>query len=332
MNLQNRIDLFVDLGQYLRKNEPEWLSVKKEAAAKNPWFTEEFIDIATNNIIDKFLQKELLEKWAGHYHLDDNIPPKNVGIVMAGNIPMVGFHDFLSVFISGHYQTIKLSGKDDILFTHIIKKLYSFDTEVHHIVSIAENLKGCDAYIATGSNQSAIYFEQYFSRYPHIIRRNRSSVAILTGNESMEDLEKLAEDIHLFFGLGCRNVTKIYVPHEYDFIPLLKSFHRFSYFRDHNKYSNNYDYQLSILLLNKKYYMTNESTLLVEQEGIFSPISLLHYEYYEKTGELLKKLQQNPDIQCIIGGGQTAFGQAQEPGLFTYADGIDTLQFLLSLS
>ncbi len=331
MKLQDRINLFIELGNYLKKNDPEWQDVKERAFQKNPWFTPAFIDIAILNITEQFLQKDLLEKWASHYHLDDNISDKNVGIVMAGNIPLVGFHDFLSVFISGYSQTIKLSSKDDVLLKHIIRKLYSLDIEVQNVVSIAEMLKGCDAYIATGSNSSARYFEQYFSKYPNIIRQNKTSVAILTGKESANELEKLSDDIHLFFGLGCRNVTKIYVPTGYDFIPLLNAFNKYAWFRDQHKYANNYDYQLSILLLNNIYYMTNGSTILAENKNLFSAISVLHYEFYDDAEKLPGVIKNTPELQALVGDGFIPFGQAQKPGLFSYADGVDTMQFLLSL-
>lgn len=331
MNLQHRINLFAALGNYLKKNDADWQDAKDNAFRKNPWFTPEFIDIATENIIASYLQKDLLEKWAAYYKLDDNISPKNVGIVMAGNIPLVGFHDLLTVFISGHYQTIKLSSKDDVLLKHLIRKLYSLDIEIQNVISIAEMLKGCDAYIATGNNSSARHFEQYFSKYPSIIRSNKTSLAILTGHESAGELEKLSDDIHLYFGLGCRNVTKLFVPAGYDFIPLLNSFSKYAAFRDQHKYANNYDYQLSILLLNNIYYMTDGSTILVENENPFSPISVLHYEYYDDKNKLAEKLKNQEGVQCIVGSDAVPFGQAQKPGLFSYADGIDTMQFLLSL-
>ena len=331
MNLQERIELMKDLGNYLKNNDPEWQEVKLQAYQKNPWFTTTFIDIALENIIHNFLQQDLLEKWAVHYHLDDNISSKNIGIVMAGNIPLVGFHDFLAVFISGHRQTIKLSSKDDVLLKFLLKKLYSWNIDIQNRISISELLKGCDAYIATGSNNSARYFDQYFAKYPHIIRRNKTSVAILTGNESAADLEKLSGDIHLYFGLGCRNVTKLFVPKGYDFVPLIRSFDRYSHFMDQHKYKNNYDYQLSIMLLNNIYYMTNGNTLLIENTAAFSPISVVNYEYYEKGQMIPDLIKKDEDIQCSVGNNLTAFGMAQSPGLFSYADGVDTMQFLLSL-
>jgi hypothetical protein len=331
MNLQNRIDLLVKLAEYIQQNDKEWIAIKKEAEAKNPWFIENFTDKALSNICNNFLEAKQLEAWIKHYCLDDNIKPKNVGIVMAGNIPLVGFHDFLSVFVSGHRQTIKLSSKDDVLLRHLIQQMYVFDKRSIEQISIAENLRGCDAYIATGSNQSSGYFKQYFSSYPHIIRNNKTSVAILSGNETTEELERLAEDIHLYFGLGCRNVTKLYVPKNYDFTPVLKAFDTFSFLKQNRKYSNNYDYQLSILLLNKYPYMTNEVTLLIEHEQIFSSIGMVHYEYYDSEKKLTDDLKNNSDIQCIVGQKFIPFGKGQSPRLFDYADGVDTMQFLLTL-
>jgi len=330
MNLQHRIDLMVALGDYMRSNESEWQEIKDKAFQHNPWFIPEFIDSAINAITENLLHKTLLEKWASFYHLDDNIPSKTVGIVMAGNIPMVGFHDLLSVFISGHDQKIKLSSKDDILLDHLIKKLYQLDPETKVKISVAEMLKDCDAYIATGSNNSARYFEQYFSKYPHIIRRNKTSVAILSGKETEKELLQLSDDIHLYFGLGCRNVTKIFVPQGYDFIPLIRSFDKFSYFKDHHKYNNNYDYQLSIMLMNNVFYMTNGSTLLAENLSVFSAISVVNYEYYTVENNNLN-LKEEVDIQCILGNGYLPFGNAQLPGLFSYADNVDTMEFLLTL-
>lgn len=331
MNLQARIDLLERLGQYLISDDENWQWIKQQAYQNNAWFIPQFIDEACHTIAHHYLQKNALQQWAAHYHLDDNIEAKNIGIVMAGNIPMVGFHDFLSAFICGHRQTIKLSSKDEILFTHLIKKLTEWEPAFEPMVTLAQNLKGCDAYIATGSNNSARYFEQYFSKYPNIIRRNRTSVAILSGNETKEELELLSDDIHLYFGLGCRNVSKLYVPQGYDFVPLLQSFKKYSDFADHNKYKNNYDYQLSLVLLNNIYYMTNGSTLLTENEALFSPISHLYFEYYDDAEQLHKKWDPQ-NLQCVVSKNHEAFGSLQHPGLFQYADGVDTIQFLLGLN
>ena len=330
MKLQNRIELLLQLRTYLVQNSEEWQNVKLTASIHNGWFTPEFIDLAVQNIVEQFLEKDKLMQWVNHYYINDSVTPKNVGIVMAGNIPMVGFHDFLCVFISGHIQTIKLSTKDDVLLKHLIQKMYGWEVTLQNYVSFAPMLKGCDAYIATGSNNSARYFDYYFSKYPSIIRKNRTSVAVLNGEEVKETLEKLSDDIHAFFGLGCRNVTKIYVPEGYDFVPLLNSFHQYKYFGDHHKYRNNYDYNLSIQIMNNRFYMTNESTLLVENEAVFSPISQLNYSFYNDREKVLLSLKENVDIQCIAGT-EIPFGEVQCPSLTDYADGIDTMEFLLTL-
>ena len=330
MKLQNRIEILRKLRDYLINNSEQWQQVKHTASIHNGWFTPSFIDLSINNIIERYLDENDLHAWIKDYSIIDASSPKNIGIVMAGNIPMVGFHDFLSVFISGHYQTIKLSEKDNQLLKHLVLKMYEWDSKMKEYAQFASLLKGCDAYIATGSNNSARYFEQYFAKYPSIIRKNRTSIAILDGTETNENLEKLSDDIHLFFGLGCRNVTKIYVPEEYNFLPLLQSFHQYKYFADHHKYKNNYDYNLSIQLMNNRYYMTNESTLLVENDSLFSPISQLNYSFYNNKEGLIENLKIQEDIQCIVGL-DIPFGMAQKPGLKDYADGIDTLDFLSKL-
>lgn len=331
MNLQIRIELLQKLKNYLQENSTEWQEVKAEAFAKNAWFIPNFIDLAVENICNNFLNTEKIQQWVDYYHLDNNIKGKNIGIVMAGNIPLVGFHDFLCVFISGHKQSIKLSSKDDVLLKHIFQKLISWNAAIENQIKVAEMLKNCNAYIATGSNNSSRYFDQYFSKYPNIIRRNRTSIAILNGTETAEDLDKLSDDIHLFFGLGCRNVTKIFVPEGYNFEPLLKTFNKYLFFSEHNKYKNNFDYQLSIALMNNIFYMTNGSTLLIENQSIFSAISQLNYSYYTNPYELNKILKNNEEVQCIVAKENVEFGRAQQPGLFDYADGIDTMQFLLTL-
>ena len=331
MNLQKRIELLYRLQKYLLADEEEWQNIKSKAAQHNGWFIPEFINLAVDSVCTAFLQKEKLEQWALHYHLDDNVGGKNMGIVMAGNIPLVGFHDFLCVFISGHKQIIKLSSKDDILLKHLVAKMIEWEPGVNEYVQFAEMLKGCDGYIATGSNNSARYFEQYFSRYPNIIRRNRTSAAVLTGHETTEELNKLADDVHQYFGLGCRNVTKLYVPAGYEFVPLLRAFDKYKYFEDHHKYKNNYDYQLSIALLNNVFYMTNGSALLLENDALFSPISVLNYSFYESEKTVLDLLHNKEDLQCICGHHGIGFGLAQTPALMDYADGVDTMQFLLTL-
>jgi hypothetical protein len=237
----------------------------------------------------------------------------------------------LSVFITGHKALIKPSSKDKALITYIVDTMKAWEPEVDYLITIAEMLKGADAYIATGSNNSARHFEYYFRNHPHIIRRNRTSVAILSGEETQEELQLLADDVHLYFGLGCRNVTKIYVPQNYDFVPLLVAFKKYLWLADHHKYRNNYDYNLAIHLLNKKLYMSSEALLLVEEPALFSPISQLNYEFYSNKKELVASLKENEDLQCIVGRDFTPFGSAQRPAVTDYADGVNTLDFLLKM-
>jgi hypothetical protein len=237
----------------------------------------------------------------------------------------------LSVFISGHRATIKASSKDEVLIKQLVEVLKNWEPRVNELVQFSEMLKGCDAYIATGSNNTSRYFEYYFGKYRHIIRRNKTSVAIITGKETETELEQLADDVYEFFGLGCRNVTKLYVPAGYDFEPLLSAFKKYNYLADHHKYKNNFDYNLTLHILNNKFYMTNDSILLIEDSSIFSPISQLNYEYYASRDQLLSSLYDNQDIQGIVEKNHIPFGQAQSPGLFDYADRVDTMEFLQSL-
>jgi hypothetical protein len=332
MNLQNRILCMGQLRECMLGDTADWNNAKTMAEQKNPWFTPEFIERSVSEIANSFLNTHQLEEWTSKYDIpDERENTKNIGIVMAGNIPMVGFHDMLCVFVSGHNATIKVSSKDDILIPALIRFLHINFPETERKIGIAEQLKGCDAYIATGGNQAATHFEYYFSKYPSIIRKNRTSVAILTGSESEEDLSKLSDDVHLYFGLGCRNVTKIYVPHGYDFINLIQAFNKYGHFIEHHRYKNNYDYQLSLLLLNNKPYMSSEGTLLTEEASIFSPLGMLYYEFYDNKEELTAQLKTKPEIQCIVGKGEIGIGEAQSPRLSDYADGVDTMAFLCGL-
>jgi len=250
---------------------------------------------------------------------------------MAGNIPLLGFHAFLCGFLYAHELRIKPSSKENILFPHLLGVLKRWVPELAEQLSLEERLKGCDAYIATGSNNSSRYFDYYFSKYPHIIRRNRTSVAILEGNETAEQLSSLADDVYMYFGLGCRNVTKIYVPYRYDFVPLLEAFRKYNYLFDHNRYKNNYDYQLAILIINRVYYMTNGSIILKEDNALFSPISQLNYEFYEDAAAVQASLTGNESVQCVVGNHAVPFGQAQSPELADFADGVDVMQFIANL-
>lgn len=333
MDLQQRINILVRLGEYMQNEAEIFNTVKKKAQRENPWFIQEFIELAIKNIADNFLQKNKLEAWVQQYKTnEEEATSKTVGIVMAGNIPLVGFHDMLCVFISGHKALIKPSSKDEALIKHFVQKMYELEEGVQNKISFAEMLKGCDAYIATGSNNSARYFEYYFGRYPSIIRCNRTSVAVLDGTETQKELDKLADDIQLYFGLGCRNVTKLYIPKNYDFVPLLTALKKYEHFIEFHKYKHNYDYHLAMLIMNNKYYMNNGSIILTENELLFSPVSQVNYEFYDDKKLLDEQLKNNDDIQCIVGHSFIEFGEAQSPELNDYADGVDTMKFLSELS
>ena len=329
ISLSQRIDLLFELGTYMSQNSIEWMDAQDRAVGANAWFTPAHVSLAVENITDQFLQKDKLQQWLANYTLPNEA--KTIGIVMAGNIPLVGFHDFLCGFLSGHHLLLKLSSKDEVLMKHLLDKLTEWEPEVANQVIIAERLNNCDAYIATGSNNTARYFEQYFGKYPHIIRKNRTSVAVLDSTETDEELALLADDVYLYYGLGCRNVTQICVPRDYDFARLLNIFNKHNEYADLNKYKNNYDYHLAIYLLNRIPYMSNESLLMVENDMPFSAVSVLHYKYYDNKAELITQLESSIDIQAIIGKGFVPFGDSQKPALSEYADGIDTMAFLCEL-
>ncbi|RYY62603.1 MAG: acyl-CoA reductase [Chitinophagaceae bacterium] len=332
MNLQERIDGLVRLGEYMGSDDPRWEVAKRKAYLDNNWFTEDFINLSVNNIRSAFLRREALEALAERYAIPHLQPhPKKVGLVLAGNIPLVGFHDVLCTFLSGHRAMIKLSSKDATLLPLLLAQVIEEAPAAAGFLVPSERLTGCDAYIATGSNNTARYFEHYFGKHPHIIRRNRTSVALLTGNETPGELEKLADDICQYFGLGCRNVTQLWVPKDYDFKPLLTALNKYRELEHHNKFRNNYDYNLAVHILNNHFYMTNGTVLLVEAASPFAPISQVHYQHYEDRAAAAEALGAREDIQCIVGAGHTPFGGAQCPALDTFADGVDTMQFLLSL-
>lgn len=331
MILEQRIAALTKLGSLLEQDSALYKEQREKAYQENRWFSPAFTFQAGKNIASNFLNGDVLNAFAQQYAVSEKMNKKvSVGLVMAGNIPFVGFHDMLCTFLTGYKQRIKLSSKDSVLMKMMVEALVEIDPETKDCIETSEMLKNADAYIATGSNNSARYFEYYFAKYPHIIRKNRTSVAILEGNETVPALEALADDIQLYYGLGCRNVTKIYVPEEYDFIPLLNALKKYSAFTDHDKYKNNFDYQLTIALLNKKFYMSNESVLLVEEENPFSPIAQLHYQFYTDKNEAIAGIDPEK-IQCVVGNGLVPFGSAQQPRLQDFPDGVDTMAFLTSL-
>lgn len=337
MTLQNRIDALVALGERLQSETEMVTDTKQLAYIRNKWFTVENSDKAIRNIAAEFLDRERLEHWAKAYDIK-NQSPKTVGLVMAGNIPLVGFHDFMSVFLAGHKAKIKLSEKDTVLMQLVFKLLENINPEFKNYIEFVDRLTDFDAVIATGSNNTARYFEAYFGKYPNIIRRNRTSVAVLTGEETKEDLLALSQDVFEYFGLGCRNVSKFYVPKGYNFDAMMEAFHTHSEMMYHNKYKNNYDYNFTLLTMNKIPTIFGTCLLLTENEALQSRIAQVHYSFYDNENnvrEILKNHQS--DIQCIVsknpmvGFSNMQFGQTQEPSLTDYADGVDTMEFLTNL-
>ena len=335
MTLDQRIFAFHQLGSHLRQlSEEAFETLHDTVRQENPWFTKDNVRMALKGI-EQFLQEDPLRKWTRSYSLHP-ATPKTIALVLAGNIPLVGFHDFLCVLISGHKAQLKLSSKDSTLFRYIIKHLVWLEPGFKEYIYIKEDkLENFDEVIATGSDNSARYFEFYFGKYPHIIRKNRTSCAILTGQETDEDLKALGTDIFSYFGLGCRNVSTVYLPQGYDLTRILSSWDEYKPIIDHHKYRNNYDYQKSILLVNRVPHLDNGFILLQENSKLVSPIAVLYYEYYATVEDLQAKLKDNEHkIQCIVGNSTpatTPFGQAQYPALWDYADQMDTLKFLSEL-
>jgi len=298
----------------------------------NGWFTEKEV-MNSFKAWGNQLSLENIEKWIKRYNLDDIESNKEVGIIMAGNIPLVGFHDYVCCYITGYKTKIKLSSDDDKLFPAILNVLNHFDNAVMERCEVVINqLKGVDGIIATGSNNTSRYFEQYFGKYPNIIRKSRTSVAIITGSESEEDLQGLANDVFAFYGLGCRNVTKVFLPKGYDLDNLFKAFFPFQYVSENNKYANNYDYHKAVFMMEQYDLLENGFLIMKEDQSLHSPIGTLYYEYYSDVNSIQEHLKQfDENIQCVVSKKDIPFGKAQNPELWDYADNIDTMEFLLDL-
>ncbi len=298
---------------------------------KNPWFTPDNVRMAIKAIADE-LTYENLESWTSSYpELNSKRKSINVGVVMAGNIPLVGFHDFLSVLIAGHTLTAKTSSKDQQLIVFISKVLCEINPEFSDKITFTEGLlKGFDAIIASGSDNSSRYFEYYFGKYPHIIRKNRNSIAIITGSETKEALSRLGSDVFSYFGLGCRSVSKIYVPDGYDIKSLTAAWKEYDHVISHNKYANNYDYNKAVFIVNKDEFLDAGFLLCKNSTGISSPVAVLYFEYYDSINNVYMEIERiKTKIQCIVSDNDIPFGMAQLPHLWDYADGLDTIDFLL---
>ena len=353
MNLEQRIEAFVKLGEFLKQfntikieknNDSEFNNLFFDAFEMqinrahefNGWFNKPNVLKAFENW-SVALTPENLNKWTSKYNFNTHKNSNTIAIIMAGNIPLVGFHDFLSVLISGHNVIAKQSSNDKHFLPLIAKFLEYYNPYFKNKITFTEgNLTNFDAVIATGSNNTARYFEHYFGKYPNIIRNNRNSVAILTGNESKEELEALGEDIFLYFGLGCRSVSKIFIPKDYNFDLLFNALYKYNDIINYKKYENNYDYNKAVYLMSLFKLQENGFVMLKEDENYASPIATLFYEYYDSLKNLINKLEEDKEkIQCVTCNENdldfVKFGQTQHPKLWDYADGIDTIQFLLNI-
>lgn len=356
MELSQRVELLKSLGYRLKQlserivqagmgNDPDlglWIDQVK---AKNPWFTVSSMSGALS-VWSKALAPEAVERWINTYPaLNGQRNSRTIGVINAGNIPFVGLHDLLCVFLSGHRYQGKNATEDPFLLPFIVREMAAINPAVMEVIQFADKLSGMEAVIATGSNNSARYFESYFGKYPHIIRKNRNAVALLTGFESSEELTELGKDIFIYYGMGCRNVSKLYVPDDYDFTLFFESIYGYNEVMNHHKYMNNFDYHHAVYLLKQIPFLQNNFLILKEDEMIASPLAVVHYERYTRWEELLQRIStKEEEIQCVAVSPNThlaansfkspvvAFGETQSPSLSDYADGVDTMSFLLEIA
>ncbi|RLD80410.1 MAG: acyl-CoA reductase [Bacteroidetes bacterium] len=348
MRIDHRIEAFSTLGRVLEQIGKEksfkidshdlesFEQAFDKALASNAWFTPESVF----NMLQSFgasMKTEELARWTKMYDLDAIQEPKRIAVVMAGNIPAVGFHDFLSVLMAGHIIQAKLSSDDKFLIPAIADLLIKIEPAFSDKISFAdEKIKDFDSVIATGSNNTSRYFNYYFGKYPHIIRKNRNALAVLTGNETAAELKALGDDIFMYYGLGCRNISRLFVPKDYDLKTFFEAIEEFSSVGDHHKYRNNYDYNKSVFLINGDPHFDNGFLLLKEDHAMTSPVSVLHYERYQSAEELNAFIAENTEnIQCVVSvsddiPGGIPPGTAQHPNLWDYADGVDTMEFLIT--
>jgi hypothetical protein len=298
---------------------------------KNGWFTQSEV-LHALHYWSEHLQSDTLEDWTKDYP-PNPAEPKRVMLILAGNIPLVGMHDVVSTFISGHTALVKCSSSDAVLMPFLIKQLKTLHPDTSEALQIIDGIqKDFDAVMATGSNNSSRHFDSYFGHVPNIIRRNRTGIAILDGSETKAELINLMKDAFTYFGLGCRNVTKLYLPEGFDLDRIFEASMSVQHLIDNNKYVNNYTYHKAVMMLERQSFLENDLIVLRESSELFSPVSILHYEYYKNIADLNAHIEGNLDhIQCVLGKKHTPFGQAQLPGLKDYADGVDTLDFLVNL-
>ena len=332
---QQNINNLVRLGELLSKTE-QFNDIFEKAEQQNSWFTRANVIFAFKSWSDA-LSENNVKQWLSQYQLPQTTSSKKILIIMAGNLPLVGLHDLLCVLVTGHKAIVKLSSNDCVLLPYLITQMKTFAPEWTEAVTLTDDkVTEYDAVIATGSDNTARYFEYYFGKKPHIIRKNRHSVAVLTGKETPEELFALGKDIFLYYGLGCRSISKLFVPKGYDFNLLFQAIYPYKDIIQEQKYANNYDYNKAVYLMSLYKLLENGFLLLKEDEHYGSPIATLFYEYYTNKEALKKKLATDREkIQCVVGhnfiDGEIPFGQTQTPKLWDYADGVNTLTFLLNL-
>jgi len=346
-DINQRIEVFAEIGSFLKQFAAEtpashhlnntfyepMLSAIARSKAENGWFTEENVRKALAAWGDE-LTRERLNAWVSRYTFIEPVQPKSIAVIMAGNLPLVGFHDFLTVLIFGHAVVVKLSNDDKRLLPLIAQMLIELHPDFKTRIKFVERVVAPDAVIATGSNNTARYFAHYFGKYPNIIRKNRTSVAVLNGDETDAELAGLGEDIFRYFGMGCRNVGKLYLPEGFDINRVFAAILPFAAVVQNHKYANNYDYHRAIFMLNKQPFLENGFVIFKEGESLHTPVSVIHYQRYPDAEALTQQLATQADqLQCVVGNApnQIPFGQTQCPALWDYADGVDTVAFLLGL-
>lgn len=353
MTLVEKKCIFLQLGKFLSQfssndsikketilhNHPfyqEFINLIELSQSHNGWYTQEQVYFAIESWATTLTEKNM-NIWLSNYTNLEREIPKTIGLVLAGNIPLVGFHDFLSVLISGHKVQVKTSSNDQYLLPFLAKYIITLEPRMNNFITFTKGkLTNFDAVIATGSNNTARYFEYYFKNKPAIIRKNRNSIAILNGEETKEQLTDLGEDIFRYFGLGCRNISKLFVPKGYDFKTFFESIFKYQEIIHYEKYANNYDYNKAVFLMSNYELIDNGFITLKEDTSYSSPISSIFYEYYENLDLLKERIQLEQDqIQCIVSNNLVSnsilFGQTQKPNLWDYADNIDTITFLSKL-
>jgi len=340
MTLSQRIESLASLGEFIRTEiNDELQAAVRQAELQNPWFTQENIFKALDAIANQFLHENTLHSFIQNYAVPAHTDSKKIALVLAGNIPLVGFHDIMCCCLVGHHALIKYSDKDSILIPFLIRHLVHLFPEAETYFTKVEKITGYDAAIVTGSDNTARHFAYYFRDIPHIIRKNRTSTAILTGNENAQALHNLTDDIFSYFGLGCRNVSHLWIPEHADLTPLIHILNGRKDVLHHHKYKNNYDYNLALFLLNNEAFLQGETMLLKESLQPASRIGCLHYTRYSSLEEVIHWIQKETDqIQCVVsnesmpGISTIPFGSSQCPSIDVFADGMDTMNFLLALS